>query len=173
MEIILPLTIFGLILSMIWNLYNTILNWRQNKRYKTNILRLSIKKRLFRDKYDLTKDLTSRMEFTETEKKDYYTVYKFKIREKNGKEYLSTGQQRISINRIGLLEKEILKECDYKGSGVKMTDFERARIKATIEPDFVTIPNDKLPENIEEIKTHLKEMIIERAKENGIKIKRD
>ncbi len=169
MEIILLLTIIGLIFSFIWNLINTILNARQNKRYKTMVLRLPVKKRLFNELYDLTKGLTTRMEFTEIKKQENFTVYNFQIREKNGEGYLSSSKQKTLTKRIGLLRRGIAKECDYKG--VKVPIFELAKLKSISDSFYITYPNDDLPKDTEEIKKKLIKEIIELAKENGIKIK--
>lgn len=170
MDIILLLTIIGLIGSFFWNLYNTYLNSKQNKRYKTN-LRLPFKKRLFNEIYDLTKDLTKRMEVTETIEQENYTVYKFQIREKNGDDYLSSSKQKIFMKKIGLLKRDISKACGYEGSGVKINKFEYATFKSTISKFDITYPYDDLPKDFEEIKKDLLEEIILMAKENGIKIK--
>lgn len=113
MDIILFSTIIGLILSFIWNFINTYRNSKQNKIYKTIILRLPIKKRLFNEIYDLTKDLTKRIELIETKKQENYTVYKFQIRDKNGVDYLSLSKQKIFMKRIGLLKRTISKVCGY------------------------------------------------------------
>ncbi len=58
MDIILLLTIIGILASIIWNLINTIQNNRQNKRYKTIILKLPMKKRVFNELYNFAKEET-------------------------------------------------------------------------------------------------------------------
>ncbi len=173
MDFLLFLTIIGLIGSIIWNSYNTYQNMKQNKKYETIILRLPFKKRLFNELYDLTKDLTKRMEVTETIDQKNYKVYKFHIREKNGVDYLSQNKQINFIQKIGLLKRDISKVCCYEGSGVKINKFELAKFKSTINKFEITYPNDDddLPKGFEEIKKVLLEEIILMAKENGVKIK--
>ena len=175
MDIILFLAIVGLILSFIWNSYNTYQNWKQDKKYETIILRLTKKKRLFNNLYYLTKDLTKRIEFTDTIEIENYTTYKFKIRDNNGADYLSNSRQKILMRRIILLRDTIYKVCGYElgyeGLGVELNEYEELNVTKTIGLLDITYPNDALPKDFEEIKKDLLEDIILIAKENGVKIK--
>ena len=170
MDIIFLLTIIGIFASIIWNLINTLQNYRQNKRYKTIILKLPMKKRVFNELYNFAKDFTDRMEFTEEKEHNNYRVYNFRLRNKEGSGYIDMGEQRILVKKLFYLLKTAFIVCDYKeGKGVDI--HERALIKATMDKSYFTYPNYQLPKDHNEIKKKLLQDIIINAKENGIKIK--
>lgn len=170
MEIVLFLTIIGLILSIIWNLINTIFNMRQNKRTKTIILKLPMKKRLFNDLYALGKDIIERMEIMETQERENHTSYQFKIKEKDGNGYLDDNKQKFLITKFGNKQEGLYEICDYKKIKVKGV-FRAIDLRESLGPFDFRYPNDRLPENTNEIKKDFLRRIRIDAKDNGVKIK--
>lgn len=169
-EIIITLLIAsaGLGLAII----NAIINYIQQKRIKTSILKLPLKKRLFNQWYEMAKNIANQIEFTEIKTHENFTVYNFLIKKKDGSGYIDKSQQRILVRRLGEKSHATFEECGYKKKVEKIHTLELAPLHKTMGPFDFTHPNDQLPKDTEDLKREMLQDIIDNAKENGVKIKR-
>ena len=136
--------------------------------------KILVKRRLFKDLYQQTKDLTDRMEFMEIKDHGNYTTYSFQIKDKNSSGYLNRSQVKILIERIGKIGINLFGICGYKVEERNedlAENIRRLSIKKYLHEDCVSVPNDMLPNNSEELKVKILNAVIMDAKENGIKEK--
>lgn len=162
--------IFGII-GTILSIINTIIQFKNRKRTKI-LAMIPTKKRIFEDLLDMGKDLDSRIEFTKTKKRDYDTIFWFSIRVKGDGGYISLVEQKILIRRFFDLNREVYNIYGFKTiskTGTKA--FSEIGKKIIWSNDNVSVPNDMLPEDSEDLK---KEFFIENIKEfaieNGVKL---
>lgn len=172
METYIPLVIS--IISIILSIINLIFLIVKYKQYMIHSEKILVKRRLFRDWFQQTKGLTDRMEFMEIKDHGNYTTYSFQIKDKNSSGYLNRSQDKILIERIGKIGINLFGICGYK---VEERDEDLAEhirslsIKKYLHEDCISVPNDMLPNNSEELKVEILNNIIITAKENGIKEK--
>lgn len=164
------IAISGLILSII----NAIIQIRNHRRSKI-IEKLPLKKRLFKEWFDLTKDMTNRMVFTEIKEKEDFTVYEYRIKEEDGTGFIEPAKQKILFSRYLDLNEDVYINCGFQKKDKKEKDLadelKQKMIKKNISAEYITIPNDILPNNSEDIKSGILNSIIRLAKENGVRLK--
>lgn len=165
-DISLVLSIVSIILSII----GIILYIIRERRYRIHNEKIRAKKRIFKDWYQNMKSFVGTMEFTGKREKDHYTMYNYSLRKKDGKGFEEFTKARIFLDRIRILGSDAHKLCGYD---VKETDITNP-LKMKLVGNFmdehcITYPNDKLPENTEQIKKDLLNNISNFAKENGLK----
>ena len=78
-DISLGLSIIGIALSIA----SIILYIIRDKRYRIHSEKIRVKRKLFREWYQKTKDFAERMEFTETKQQEGYTSYGYKLKKKD------------------------------------------------------------------------------------------
>lgn len=98
---------------------NAILYYFQYRRNKIHIEKIRTKKRLFREWYERTKDLTDRMEIVDKKDISTHTVFNYKIKKKNGTDYEEPTTQFVLNVRINNVVEDIKSVC-----GIESKKFE-------------------------------------------------
>lgn len=118
------------------------------------------------------KDLTDNMEFTEIKDLGNYTVYGYQVKDKNNSGYLSKSQVKILIKRIGKTASNVLSICGYnvvqKNEDLAET-IRNLSANKSLSENSISVPNDMLPKDPEELRNEMLNNVIIDAKENGIK----
>lgn len=164
------IAISGLILAIIIGI-----NQIRHNRILKILQKLPLRRRLFKEWYDLAKNIIDRMVFTEILKREHFMIYKYRIKEEDGTEFIEPAKQRILFRRYLKLREDTLINCGFQKKDKKNKDLADVRqaqmITKTFNSDCMTIPDDILPNNSEEIKIGVLNGIIRIAKENGVKLK--
>jgi len=167
------ISIIGLVLTIIWNAYNTYLNHKNQNRLKIQA-KIPTKTRLFQENLDYVKDWTNRMEFTETIKKKGFTIYNYKIRSKDGESFDTKKMQEILFKRYKEKNDELASVCGWKEhTTTGANEYRMADLTGKVMGDtYFSYPNDLLPKRPEDIKKNLVNEVITLAKENGVRLKK-
>ena len=169
-EISLVLSIIGIILSI----SSLILYIIREKRNRIHGEKIRIKRKLFNDWYQQTKDFADRLEFTETVRQEGFTTYGYKLKKKDGEGYEETSYVRILIERMMRSNKAIFLMIGY-GTGERVEDVTESyrlhSIKKMVGENGITVPNDMLPSDPEKLREELIKNIVREAKDNGVRQK--
>lgn len=112
------------------------------------------------------------MEFTEIKDLGHYTVYGYKVKDKNNSSYLSKSQVKILIERIGKIASDVLSICGYNVVQKNENLAESIRnlsVNKSFSENSISVPNDMLPKDPEELRDEMLYNVIIDARENGIK----
>lgn len=165
--------LIGLILSIIWNLINTYLNYKNSKRWKIES-KYNVRKRALKDLYDYTKDFAKRLEFTDDFKEKDFTRFYYKLKKKDEEGYEEPYKVEALVKKILDSRRYAREICDYPIKPYKYDVEEHQRtliFDKTFSIDEITIPNEMLPKTPEEIKQEFLNSIINLAKDAGFKEK--
>lgn len=165
------IAVITLIGTIIWNSINTILNILNHRR--SNMLnKLPTKKRFFVKLYEMAKDITERMIFTETEEQENTIIYNFSIQRDNKDGFLELNQQRVLLERLNDMYQDLHYLCGMRIVNKDGIESIREPLKSFIlHINKISVPIDLRPNNPEEIKTRIINDIKTYAEENGVKLK--
>lgn len=170
MELEIILVIIGLIITIIWNLINTYLSLKNRKLTKIQ-LKIPALKKDFNELYSITKEIINRIEFSESVEKSGYIIYPFKIKMKDSNDFVDFETQKSLIERWNHLWKNTGELSNYGTETIDMKVNDISRLGIRFDYSSFSYPNDKRPNNTEEIKENFKKMIIASAKIMGIKLR--
>lgn len=166
---------FSLIISLISlgiSLLGIVLYVIREKRYRIHNEKIRAKKRTFRDWYQNMKEFTERMEFTEEKKEDYFTVYNYILRKKEGDSIEDATKVKILLDRIKIYAADAHKLCGYDVTeNLPRHPLDMKRMGTFMNESIITYPNDLLPKDVEQIRKDLLDKIVNLGKENGLKEK--